>query len=78
MNKAIHNSENARPNKFNYAQAARPNYPRNPSQPQQQQQQRAEGTPTTDQQTEFKNSSTYSSSLTHGHGSFKRTYSSNM
>ncbi|RCH95895.1 hypothetical protein CU097_010313 [Rhizopus azygosporus] len=77
MNKAIHNSENVRPNKFNYAQAARPNYPRNPSQPQQQQQ-RVEGAPNSDQQTEFKNSSTYSSSLTHGHSSFKRTYSSNM
>lgn len=72
MNKTMHNSENARPNKFNYAQAARPSYPRNTVQPQQQQ--RVEGT--NDLQTDFKKSSTFNPPTTQGHGSFKKTYSS--
>jgi hypothetical protein len=71
MNKAMHNSDNARPNTFNYAQATRPNYPRNTVQPQQ----RAETTMNADQK-DFKNSSAYTSSTTQNHGTFEKNYSS--
>ncbi|KAI9264739.1 hypothetical protein BY458DRAFT_458095 [Sporodiniella umbellata] len=71
MNKTMHNSENPRPNKFNYAQVARPSYPRNTVQPQQQQ--RVEGA--NDLQADLKKPS-FTSPTTQGHGSYKKNYSS--